>query len=173
MKMPLMVGLVLILAWPGGDARAQRAGPPGQRRAELQEQVFRRFVDVASHRLQLEDEQREALGSLLREGQENRRQLHREMADARFELARLTREGREAAAVAGELERLEQLRRREFELWQSEQDALRALLTPVQHAEFLVLQMRLSERVRELQRAREPGQLGPRARRPRGPPPGR
>ena len=171
--MKRVVMAVLLAALVGAGGAEAQAG--SERRDALQQQVFRRFVDHASRELALEPEQRRSLADLLRQGQQDRRALMRELAGARRELRQAVYAGHEEDA-ARHLATMEELRRREFRLWEREQAALKALLRPTQHARFLMLQLRFNERVRELQQGRPgsgggPGGGPPGGRRP-GTPPG-
>jgi hypothetical protein len=49
---------------------------------------------------------------------------------------------------------MEDLRRREYELWVSEQRALAECMTPRQRAMFVQMQMRANEAVRDVRRRR-------------------
>ena len=173
MKRVVMAVLLAALAGAGSAQAQAQAG--SDRRDALQQQVFRRFVDHASRELELAPEQRRSLAELLRQGQQERRAIVRELAGARRDLRQAVDGGHEEDA-ARHLATLEELRRREFRLWEREQAALGALLRPTQHARFLMLQLRFNERVRELQQGRpgrggSPGGGPPGERRP-GTPPG-
>lgn len=171
--MKRVVMAVLLSALIGAADTQAQAG--SERRDALQEQVFRRFVDHASRELELDPEQRRSLAGLLRQGQQERRAIVRELAGARRALRQAVDAGHEEDA-ARHLAKLEELRAREFRLWEREQAALKALLRPTQHARFLMLQLRFNERVRDLQQGR-PGRGGgpegaPRGGRRPGSPPG-
>ncbi|HUH13726.1 MAG TPA: hypothetical protein VMK65_11475, partial [Longimicrobiales bacterium] len=150
----VMGALVLGLLMAAGAEAQSRP----ERRDALQQQVFRRFMEHASGELELEAEQRGSLARLLQQGQVERRAIQQELGRARRDLHQAVEAGHDADA-ARHLAALEELRAREYRLWEREQAALREVLTPTQHARFLMLQLRFNERVRELQQ-RRPGMGG-------------
>lgn len=155
MKPILLAPLLLCLGLLQPAAVQSQAGPG--RRAALQERVFQRFLDTAASTLQLDATGRRRLAEVLREGQERRSELRRELMEVRRSLMHAVEDpDAPEEEIRRSLDVVSELRRREYELWRDEQAALARVLTPRQHARFMGLQMRFVERVRELQGRRGP-----------------
>lgn len=136
---------------PGGALAAQVR--PAPQRRELEQRFHQRFLDLSRKRLELQESQTERLGSILERGFQARRQLQADLEAERVRFA-------EAIADANtsddeflrRLAAMEGLRRREYELWRSEQQALAEFMTPRQRAMFVQMQLRMNDAVRDARR---------------------
>jgi len=154
---------VLILALLPVATQAQRpegegsGGPNHARRAELEAQIFSRFMDRVTEQLKLDTGSRQRLEEQLRANGDRRRALARSTVQLRQQLVRATRD---STASEAEIQRLlnqfDQLRQQENELWSSEQQALANLLSPRQRALFTLEWLRFNERVRGMMMERRP-----------------
>jgi hypothetical protein len=132
---------------PRGDRERMEAMQ--QQRAQLERQVRQRFLAQAAERLSLDAGQRQRLDDLLDRGAEARRALARESRQLRGELVRTVADGDAPQATYQRLlQGLRELSAREHALEQREAAALAEFLDARQQAQFLVLRMQLSERVR-------------------------
>jgi hypothetical protein len=138
-------------------ARGQDVEAMQQRRAQLEQQVRHQFLAQAAERLALDAGQREQLEAVLRRGAEARRALAQESRQLRIELLRNVADERTTiAAHQSLLDRMRNLQSREQELERRETAALAEFLDARQQAQFLVLRMRMNERVRGM-RGQRPG----------------
>lgn len=137
-----------------------------QRRAQLEQQVRRQFLAQVAERLALEEHQRARLEQVLDQGARERRALAHESAQLRVQLIRAVAEEDATLATYQELlDRRQELGGREQALERREAAALAEFLDARQQAQFLVLRMQLTERVRGM-RGQGPGG-GPPGDRPR------
>lgn len=158
--------LLAVLAVPAGleaQQRGQRRGAQGAQggRAELEQRVRQRFGQMIRQRLELSEEQGQALSEVMRSFQERRMQLMRDEEATRRRVEALMLEGDDPQGEAQELvARLIQLRESEVGLFREEQEALLEVLTPYQLLQFHAMRDQLNRRVREL-RGQPGGPRGP------------
>jgi Spy/CpxP family protein refolding chaperone len=130
-------------------AQAQR--PQQQRREQLEAQIAQRFLNHVATELALEPNTRTRLEQHLRESGPVRRRLAQSTVQLRGRILRAVRDDAtpdsEFARLINEMTRL---RDEEETLWKSDQDALRRILTPRQHARFIVMWIRFNEQVRDM-----------------------
>lgn len=137
--------------------RGQDVEAMQQRRAQLEQQVRHQFLAQAAERMSLDASQRERLEVVLRRGAEARRALAQESRQLRIELLRNVADERTPiAAHQSLLDRMQELQSREQALERREAAALGEFLDARQQAQFLVLRMRMNERVRGM-RGQRPG----------------
>ena len=158
----LGAGLVWVVAAPGAWAQQRAPGTP-QRQGEAFRMVEAYVIANIQESLSLEDEQFARIVLLVKDLQDERRQLIQGRGRALRELRRLLRSG---AATEGEIEEaLADLKALETEgprRVTEKQAALDAALTPVQQAKLRIFEMEVEQRVRELSRR------GRRQREPQG-----
>ena len=136
------------------QARPQRP-PPRQMERHFQQ----RFLEMSSRRLSLEAQQTERLGAILERGWAARQELQRELEDERKRFADAIGDPDTSdQEFARRLEAMAELRRREYDLWVSEQRALAEFLTPRQRAMFVQMQLRLNDAARDMRRRRPDGE---------------
>lgn len=161
--------LVLVLLLAPLAAQAQRPGAPAAggpregnqpgapRRAELEAQIFSRFMDRITQELKLDAAGRQRIEQHLREGGDRRRALARSTVQLRQQLVRAVADStRTDAEIQRLLGQFEELRQQEDELWSAEQQALARILTPRQTAVFTLEWLRFNERVRGIMMERRP-----------------
>ncbi len=150
---------------PRRGAGLGRPGPAAMRRQALQQQVFARFMDRVSTRLQLDPAARQRLEQVLRANAVRRRELAREAREARRDLVAAAADPNTPPADFDRLlGRMADLRARDLDLWRSEQADLGRVLTPRQRAQLMAMQMDLLEmmqRARQAARAAPDGGQGP------------
>jgi hypothetical protein len=166
--------LWLLLAFAAPSLAAQRAGPPDSARAErLRGQIERRFGERVRQELGLSEAQAGKLRATQERFGERRRPLMQRQRAVRHALRTQMRPGQAADpdSVRKLLGAMEAGRAAMFELEQAERREMDGYLTPVQHAQFLMLRERLHRRVEEMRRDgpraghRRPGERdGPRDR---------
>jgi Spy/CpxP family protein refolding chaperone len=147
-----------------GLANAQVPGQPGQhkqRREELEAQIVQRFMNHVATELQLDASSRGRLESHLRQTAARRRALAQNTVELR---GHLLRAARDESTPDSEFTRLindmTRLRAQEDEMWKADQESLAKILTPRQHARFVMMWIRFNEQIRDMA-----------MRRPGGPPP--
>jgi hypothetical protein len=152
MKLRLLA-VVLVLALVPSLAFAQRPGRPGQqkeRREELETQIVQRFLNHVAMELQLDGNTRARLEQHLRQTAARRRALAQSTVQLRGQMLRAVRDSSTADAeftrLIGEMTRL---RGQEEDMWRSDQESLRGILTPRQHARFVVMWIRFNEQIRD------------------------
>ena len=147
-KFLLIVGL---MASPAAAFAQQPQMPDRQRREELEGQIVQRFLDNASIEMKLDANSRTRLEQFLRQTAPARRRLAHQSVQLRGHMLRAVRDD---ATPDAEFERLisETTRLRDLEeaMWKSDQESLRRILTPRQHARFIVMWMRFNEQIREM-----------------------
>lgn len=132
---------------------AQRApgGARSQDREQLEQRVRARFAEAMQRRLGLTDEQSKALSDMATGFQADRMALRRDEEALRLRAAAVATADQvsdeEARAV---LLKMEELRLREARLFQSEQQKLLEILTPVQVVTFHVMREQLGARIQQL-----------------------
>lgn len=149
------------LAW-AQVPQAQR-----ERRQELETQIVQRFLDNTASQLQLDADSRSRLEQHLRDSAPRRRALAQNTVQLRGQLLRAVRdETTSDAELTRLINEMTRLRDQEESLWKADQDALSRILTPRQHARFVIMWLRFNEQVRDLAQRRpdagpgRPGQSG-------------
>lgn len=158
----LAVGLLALEAQGLAAQRGpRRGGPDMQNREQLMQRIRARFGEMIRQELELDDEQAQRLGEVVRTVDEERRELAREEQAVRRRVEALMLEGGEDEAEALELlGRLRDLRAEEARLFAAEQERLLEVLDPVKLLWFMALRERMAERIRALSgggRGRGPG----------------
>lgn len=160
-----LVVAALVLTPAPGFAQAVIPGPPpaqrglpmvaGERRQELRQQVFVRFMDRASQRLALSAGQRARVEQVLLRSEGERAELARQAREVRRSLVLA---GRDSGTPQQEYDRLLQrmtdLRAQELSLWEREQAELGQILNPRQRAQLLAMRLELFERVQRMREQR-------------------
>lgn len=149
-------GAALMLALVVSPLAAQRlpmrAGPGAQRnRQQLEQRIRARFAQMIKQRLGLDDETARALDSTVQAFRPERDQLARDQEALRKRVQAFDLEGggsdREAQQL---LDRMNELRQRENQLYLSEQDSLRKVLSPSQLLRFNLMRDQLAQRIQQL-----------------------
>jgi Spy/CpxP family protein refolding chaperone len=144
-----------LLAPAALDAQVRPRRPPPAERQALERRFHQRFLEMSSRRLSLEQPQTERLGSILQRGWSARQALQQELETERERFAAAVGDPNTSdEEFRRRLEAMEDLRRREYELWVSEQRALAEFMTPRHRAMFVQMQMRANEAVRDVRRRR-------------------
>jgi hypothetical protein len=132
---------------------AQMPGQPGQqrqRREELEAQIGQRFLNHVATELELDAGARGRLEQHLRQTAARRRALAQNTVELRGQLLRAARDGNtpdsEFTRLINEMTRL---RTQEDEMWKSDQESLARILTPRQHARFVIMWIRFNEQIRD------------------------
>lgn len=121
-----------------------------ERREALEAQIAQRFLNHVATELQLDADGRNRLEQHLRQTAARRRALAVEAVQLRGELLRAARDEKTTDAELTRLiEQMTRLRSQEDSLWRSDQEALRRILTPRQHARFILMWIRFNEQVRD------------------------
>ncbi|HSW30004.1 MAG TPA: hypothetical protein VLH75_11025 [Longimicrobiales bacterium] len=164
-------GIAAVLLAVSLDASAavaqQRGLGPGQRpqeRQQLERRVRARFAEMMQQRLGLSAEESERLNSTVESFMERRQRLvaDEDALRRRMEAIALEQEPTEAEARTL-IARMQELREEEVRLFRAEQEALLAVLSPVQLVRFHAMREQLGRRIQQLR-----GGMGPMT----GPPPG-
>jgi hypothetical protein len=142
-----------------------RGGPPGQQsRQELEERVRARFGQMIQQRLGLDQATAQELNATVQSFQEERGQLAREQEALRKRVEAFALEGGGSNTDAQQLlDRMNDLRSRENQLYLSEQDSLAKVLTPSQLLRFNLMREQMAQRIQQLRmggmmgRGRGPG----------------
>lgn len=135
-----------------------QAPPPGQNpaltpqmRAQLEAQIFNRFVYRVTTDMRLDANGRARFETHLRQMGEQRRALAQQSVQLR---RRLQQAVRDTTVADGDIQRLlndfADLRRREEQLWQRDQEALERMLTARQRAVFMLQWAQFNDRLRDL-----------------------
>ena len=145
------IWLVVALLLP---AVLQAQNPPGgPRRAMLQGEVVRRFMNHVSNQLQLDAPTRGKLEQHLRQSGEQRRALAQRSDQLRREAMDAVRDSTTSDAEYRRLlNEMTDLRLKEENLWKEDQLALGRILTPRQQLQFVFMWLRFNEQVRDLAR---------------------
>lgn len=123
--------------------------PQQERRAALEAQITRRFLDHVAAELKLDASGRARLEQHLRQTSQRRRALAVDAAALRGELLRAARDEKTSdAEFTRLLAEMTRLREEEEALWRSDQEALRRILTPRQHARFVLMWLRFNDQIR-------------------------
>lgn len=153
--------VVSALATQPLDAQRPPEGrrPRMQNREQLEQRIRAQMGRLMRERLGLTDEQAVALGEIVEEFEEQRRDLFRQEQETRRRVEELTEQAYpDAEEAAALLERMVSLRAREAALFGEEQEALREVLTPVQILELHALRTEIGQRIRALRSGRFGGE---------------
>ena len=170
----LVVTLVVLLASPRVlDAQAPQGGRQGRPdREQLEQRVRAQMGRMMQERLGLDDEQAATLAAVVQDFEGRRRELFGLEQATRRRVEALLLEGGDDEVEAQQLmDRMVELRQQDAELFAAEQEALLAVLTPVQVLRLQELRVDLGRRIRALRGGRG-GPGDGRDGRPRGPGPG-
>ena len=147
-KILLMFMLLVVPAI--AEAQVQGRVPP-QRREQLEGQIVQRFLGHASEQLQLDAAGRNRLEQHLRQTAPARRALAQSAARLRGEMLRAVRDEKTPDAEFTRLiNEMTRLRDQEEEMWKADQESLSQILTPRQHARFIVLWIRFNDQIRDV-----------------------
>ena len=154
-KIVLMIALLLMPALGSAQVPAAQR----QRREQLESQIIQRFLNHAATELRLEGDRRDRLEQHLRESGPRRRALAQNTVHLRGQMLRAVRdENTPDAELTRLINEMTRLRDQEESLWKSDQEALSRILTPRQHARFVIMWLRFNEQVRDLAQQRRDGQ---------------
>lgn len=155
---------------PAEVGAQDRRGPPD--RAQLEQRIRAQMGRMMRERLALDEDQAAALAGVVQDFDGRRRELFQQEQATRRRVEALLLEGSGDQAEARDLmDRMSELRIQEAALFAAEQEALLAVLTPVQVLQLQELREDLGQRIRALRGDRD-GPGPDRERRPRGPGPG-
>ena len=142
------VVMMLVLLLP---AIASAQAPERQRREQLEAQIVQRFLNHASNELQLDAGSRTRLEQHLRSTAPRRRSLAQNTVQLRGQMLRAVRDDSTPDAEFTRLiAEMTRLRDQEEAMWKADQEALSRILTPRQHARFVVMWIRFNEQVRDM-----------------------
>jgi Spy/CpxP family protein refolding chaperone len=131
------------------------------RREELEAEIVQRFLDRAAVELKLDDNSRTRLEQHLRQSAPPRRGLAQNTVRLRGALLRAVRdENTPDAEFTRLINEMTRLRDQEETMWKSDQEALSRILTPRQHARFIVMWIRFNDQIRDMA-AKRGAKLGP------------
>jgi len=148
MRAMLMILAILLLPV---TLAAQPPRQPPRDRMLLERQIMQRFANQVGDSLRLSNEGRAQLERWLVQTNAGRRELARETAQVRRELADAVRNPQTTDAEFERLlDRLADVRRRQLEQLQRDDQELRSTLTPRQRAQLFLGLARLQERMREI-----------------------
>jgi Spy/CpxP family protein refolding chaperone len=148
-------------------ASAQVPAAPGeqrQRREELETQIVQRFLNHVANELQLDANSRTRLEQHLRQTAARRRTLAQSSVELRGHMLRAVRdEATPDAEFTRLINEMTRLRTQEDDMWKSDQESLSRILTPRQHARFVVMWIRFNEQIRDaaMRRGAPPGRPRP------------
>ncbi|MCG6987662.1 MAG: Spy/CpxP family protein refolding chaperone [Gemmatimonadetes bacterium] len=144
--------LALVVSPLAAQRLPMRAGPGAQRnRQELEQRIRARFAQMIKQRLGLDDETASALDSTVQAFRPEREQLARDQEALRKRVQAFNIEGNGSDPEAQQLlDRMSELRQRENQLYQSEQDSLRKVLSPSQLLRFNLMRDQLAQRIQQL-----------------------
>jgi Spy/CpxP family protein refolding chaperone len=157
----LMVILALLLAPVALQAQGQQVpGLPGeqrQRREELESQIVQRFLNHVATELQLDADSRARLEQHLRTTANRRRNLAQNTVQLRGQMLRAVRdESTPDPEFTRLINDMTRLRTQEDDMWKSDQESLSRILTPRQHARFVIMWIRFNEQIRDAAMRRGP-----------------
>jgi Spy/CpxP family protein refolding chaperone len=151
-----------MFALSAASVQAQQGQP---RREELEAAIVQRFLDRAATELKLDASTRTRLEQHLRQSAPPRRALAHNTVRLRAEMLRAVRDDNTTDAEFTRLiNEMTRLRDQEEAMWKSDQEALTRILTPRQHARFIVMWIRFNDQIRDMA-ARRGSNAGP-GRRP-------
>jgi Spy/CpxP family protein refolding chaperone len=137
---------------PPAGAPTAPTGRPGRRlsRAEVQQRLLLLRVREIARALQLDpDAARKLLDVFMRSGA-RRQAVFKRLGAARRELGKLTRKkDPDAAALQAQVDLITKSRLELAQLWNEEFQEVRALLTPLQQAKYILAQRRFESMIRK------------------------
>jgi len=153
----VLAGL-LLLPLPVSAQRGRMAGPPGmgqqaqmRQRIALERQIVRRFVEQSGREMGLDAEQRTRLETILRAGNDRRRDLAARGVELRRRLMLAIRApDTPDTTFTNILESIDRLREEENAQWRADQDSIRYMFSPRQRALFTAGWLRLQETIRDV-----------------------
>lgn len=146
MKRFLVAFGLLITALP---ALAQQ--PAQLRREELEAEIVQRFLDRAALELKLDAGARTRLEQHLRQSAPPRRALAQSTVRLRGEMLRAVRdESTSDSEFTRLISEMTRLRDQEETMWKADQESLGRILTPRQHARFIVMWIRFNDQIRDV-----------------------
>ena len=147
------LAFVLVFGVFPAIAQAQRPAQPGQqrqRREELEAQIVQRFLNHVATELQLDAAARGRLEQHLRQTSARRRALAQNTVELRGHLLRAVRdESTPDSEFTRLIQEMTKLRTQEDEMWKSDQESLARILSPRQHARFVIMWIRFNEQIRD------------------------
>jgi len=151
----LRTGLVIVALGLTAPAVSAQRMPPGggrpQDREQLERRVRARFAETMQRRLGLTEEQSKRLEEVIGSLQSERMALGRDEQALRLRMQALMTEDSASDEDARDvLRQMEELRLREARLFQTEQERLLQVLTPVQVVRFHAMREQLAARIQEL-----------------------
>lgn len=154
----LVLASVAMISSPLAAQRMPRGDRPPDRE-QLERRVRARFAEVMKSRLGLTNDESVALDSVMDELGEERSALRRDEQALRYRMAAIVSDDQASDDEAREvLQRMGELRLREARLFQTEQERLLEILSPVQVARFHAMREQLAARIRQLRgRPQGPG----------------
>jgi len=165
----LALGLTVVLDLAGGEVLAQPAASgagPRRSRDEAHKMVDAYIVSNLQESLGLSEDQYVKLLPLVNRLQKDRREYTARRMQALQEMRRLLQSGGATEARVSEL--LKEVKTVEAEapsVQKKDQDAIDAVLTPVQQAKYRILETEVERKIRELMgQMRAPGRMGGRRR---------
>lgn len=152
--------LAVSLITSGVSAQQRRPGmgqgPPN--REELERRVRARFAEMMQQRLGLSDEQSDQLNGAVESFMQRRQRLVADEQALRRRMQAIALEAEPTDAEARSLlARMQELRDEEVGLFRAEQEALLAVLTPVQLVRFHAMREQLGQRIQQLRGGQGPG----------------
>ena len=149
MRSPLaMLVALLVFALP---AHAQQTN-----RANLENDIRRRFAQLVRQRVGLTDTQIARIAPMTQRYEAQRRQLLVEERNARQSLRVMLRNESTAdtAQVSRRIQQLIDIQRRRVQLVEAEQRELATVMTPIQRAKFMALQEQVRRRLEQMRQQR-------------------
>jgi len=150
--------VLLVLPLPVSAQRGRMAGPPGmgqqaqlRNRIALERQIVRRFVEQSGREMGLSTAQRDRLETILREGNDRRRDLAQRGVELRRRLMLAIRSpDTPDTTFVNILDSIDRLREEENAQWRADQDSIRDMFSPRQRALFTAGWLRLQETIRDV-----------------------
>lgn len=165
--MKKLVFVLAMLLTPGLLGAQTPATPQQerQRRERLETQIVERFMNHVATELQLDSDARTRLEQHLRQTATSRRALAQRTVELRGTMLRAVRDQSTPDAEFTRLiNEMTRLRSQEEDMWKSDQESLSRILTPRQHARFVVMWIRFNEQIRDMAMRRGQGVPGARRR---------
>jgi hypothetical protein len=134
----------------GGARKNEIAATPAERQAQ-ERRVRQAFDGVVRRQLRLDDQRMRQLRQTQTRFERQRRQLNVDERRARLGLKAAMEDsaGRDQNRISQSIDQLVAAQRRRADLLEAEQKELSSFLTPLQRAQYLSLQERLSRRVQQ------------------------
>jgi Spy/CpxP family protein refolding chaperone len=149
--MKALLAMLAILAVPLSLAAQPPVRQPQRNRMLLERQIMQRFAEQVGDSLELSADGRTQVEQWLVQSNARRRELARETAALRRELAEAVRAPETSDAQFEQLlDRLADVRRRQLEALRSDEQELSSILTPRQRAQLFLGLARLQERMRAI-----------------------